>query len=117
MEIHNLQYFKSTEYSISWLGIGGTTVYVIGAPYLDDSIDKKDSPLYFGMGGRRKLTFTLLIWNYLFIYLAITIAVRMIGPVFGYFLSSACLKLYVEITKKPSTKFRCIILYIYVAIL
>ena len=29
-------------------GIGGTTVFVIGAPYLDDSIDKKDSPLYFG---------------------------------------------------------------------
>ena len=30
-------------------GVGGTTVYVIGAPYLDDSISKKDSPFYFSM--------------------------------------------------------------------
>lgn len=28
-------------------------------------------------------------------------AVRIIGPVFGYLLSSACLKLYVDLQKSP----------------
>ena len=85
---------------------------MIGAPYLDDSIDKKDSPLYFGITEIREkfvlhLQFELLVLFIIyFIYLAITIAVRMIGPVFGYFLSSACLKLYIEISKKPSMKYR-----------
>ncbi len=29
-------------------GIGATTIYVIGAPYLDDSIPNNESPFYFG---------------------------------------------------------------------
>lgn len=41
-------------------GVGGTTVYVIGAPYLDDSISKKESPFYFSActGITIKNTFT-----------------------------------------------------------
>ena len=62
------------------VGIGSTTVYTIGAPYLDDSIDNKNSPLYFG----------------------ITIAVRGIGPVLGISLSSACVRLYVDLNSNPS---------------
>jgi len=30
------------------VGIGSTTVYTIGAPYLDDSIGNEESPFYFG---------------------------------------------------------------------
>ena len=30
------------------VGIGATTIYVIGAPYLDDSIPNNESPFYFG---------------------------------------------------------------------
>ena len=33
----------------SFSGIGATTLYTIGAPYLDDSIKSKNSPFYFGM--------------------------------------------------------------------
>jgi len=57
-------------------------VYTIGAPYLDDSIDNKNSPLYFG----------------------ITIAVRGIGPVLGISLSSACVRLYVDLNSNPNFK-------------
>ena len=34
--------------SFLWAGVGNSLVYTVGAPYLDDSIQKKDSPIYFG---------------------------------------------------------------------
>ncbi|XP_057381266.1 solute carrier organic anion transporter family member 74D-like isoform X1 [Daphnia carinata] len=74
--------FAAWVFIYSLMGIGATTIYVIGAPYLDDSIPNNDSPFYF----------------------AITIAVRIIGPVFGYLLSSFCLKFYVDIGKRPGWK-------------
>jgi len=41
--------FTAWVFMFSLLGIGSTTVYTIGAPYLDDSIGTRDSPLYFGI--------------------------------------------------------------------
>ncbi|XP_023221334.1 solute carrier organic anion transporter family member 4C1-like, partial [Centruroides sculpturatus] len=53
-------------------GFGSTAFYTIGTPYLDDNVKKKNSPLYLG----------------------ILAALRLIGLVVGYILSSICLKYY-----------------------
>lgn len=53
-------------------GFGHTAFYVIGMPYLDDNVKKKNSPMYFGAMG----------------------ALRVFGPVLGFLLSSFCLKFY-----------------------
>lgn len=53
-------------------GFGYTAYYTIGAPYLDDNVKKKNSPLYFSAMG----------------------ALRVFGPVLGFLLSSFCLKFY-----------------------
>jgi len=66
----------------SLMAIGGTTLYTIGTPYLDDSVKNKNSPTYFG----------------------ITLAVRSLGPVFGNFLSSACVRIYVDWNTQPNFK-------------
>ena len=53
-------------------GIGFTCYFVIGFPYLDDNVGKKNSP----------------------IYMSIIQATRLIGPACGYLLSSFCLRFY-----------------------
>ena len=53
-------------------GIGFTCYFVIGLPYLDDNVSKRNSP----------------------IYMSIMQAIRLIGPASGFMLSSFCLRLY-----------------------
>ncbi|GAB6028302.1 hypothetical protein CHUAL_002477 [Chamberlinius hualienensis] len=66
--------------SLLFIGIGATAVYTLGIPYIDDNVANRDSPLYF----------------------AITIGVRILGPVFGFLLGSFCTSLYVEPFDPPS---------------
>lgn len=65
--------------SLLFIGIGATAVYTLGIPYIDDNVANRDSPLYF----------------------AITIGVRILGPVFGFLLGSFCTSLYVEPLEVP----------------
>ncbi|XP_054713441.1 solute carrier organic anion transporter family member 74D-like [Uloborus diversus] len=53
-------------------GFGYTAYYTVGAPYLDDNVKKKNSPMYF----------------------CAMAALRIFGPVLGFLLSSFCLKYY-----------------------
>ncbi|OTF69716.1 solute carrier organic anion transporter family member 5A1-like, partial [Euroglyphus maynei] len=53
-------------------GIGFTCFFVIGFPYLDDNVGKKNSPMY----------------------MSIIQAIRLVGPASGYLLSSFCLRFY-----------------------
>ncbi|GBL94482.1 Solute carrier organic anion transporter family member 3A1 [Araneus ventricosus] len=53
-------------------GFGYIAFYIIGTPYLDDNVRKKNSPLYFSAMG----------------------ALRIFGPTIGFLLSSFCLKYY-----------------------
>ncbi|XP_015911104.1 solute carrier organic anion transporter family member 74D isoform X2 [Parasteatoda tepidariorum] len=53
-------------------GFGSLAFYTIGTSFLDDSVKKKNSPVYFG---------TLF-------------SLRLLGPTFGFLLSSLCLSFY-----------------------
>lgn len=53
-------------------GIGFTCFFVIGFPYLDDNVSKKNSPMY----------------------LSIVQSIRLIGPACGYLLAAFCLRFY-----------------------
>ncbi|GBO06013.1 Solute carrier organic anion transporter family member 1C1 [Araneus ventricosus] len=53
-------------------GFGSMSYYTVGTPYIDDSVKKKNSPLYLG----------------------VMFALRIIGPTLGFMLSSFCLKYY-----------------------
>ena len=53
-------------------GIGFTCYFVVGFPYMDDNVSKKNSPLY----------------------MSVMQAIRLIGPASGFMLSSFCLRLY-----------------------
>lgn len=76
---HNQSAFFSWIMVHTLLGIGNSMVYTIGAPYLDDSIKKKDSPLYF----------------------AISISVRILGPLLGFSMTAILLKIYVHPFSNP----------------
>lgn len=65
--------------SLLFIGIGSTAVYTLGIPYIDDNVANRDSPMYF----------------------AITIGVRIIGPVFGFLLGSLCTMIYVNPFEEP----------------
>ncbi|XP_013783261.1 solute carrier organic anion transporter family member 3A1-like [Limulus polyphemus] len=60
--------------SLLFIGIGAMAVYTLGIPYIDDNVATRESPLYF----------------------AITIGVRIFGPVFGFLLGSFCTSVYVN---------------------
>lgn len=82
--------------SLLGIGIGQTAIATLGIPYIDDNVKSKQSPLY----------------------MAITIGVRVLGPglmlilqifrfstfpnlklsALGYYLGSACMRLYVNPT-------------------
>ncbi|XP_055947688.1 solute carrier organic anion transporter family member 74D-like isoform X1 [Argiope bruennichi] len=53
-------------------GFGYIAFYIVGTPYLDDNVRKKNSPLYFSAMA----------------------ALRIFGPTIGFLLSSFCLKYY-----------------------
>lgn len=61
------------------LGIGGVPIQPFGISYIDDYAERRNSPFYLG----------------------ILFAVTVIGPAFGYIMSSAVLRLYVDIDKMP----------------
>ncbi|XP_054164677.1 solute carrier organic anion transporter family member 74D-like, partial [Oppia nitens] len=58
--------------STFFIGLGSTTYYIIGIPFIDDSVKKKESPIYF----------------------ALLIALRMLGPASAKLLSSLVLLVY-----------------------
>ncbi|KAB7499820.1 Solute carrier organic anion transporter family member 1C1 [Armadillidium nasatum] len=62
-----------------FVGVAVTVFYSIGLIYLDDNVNKKDSPLYY---------------------------VRVCGPVLGFFLGSKCLSIYIDPKYKPNISLR-----------
>ncbi|XP_073680493.1 solute carrier organic anion transporter family member 2B1 [Garra rufa] len=62
------------------LGIGGVPIQPFGISYIDDYAEKRNSPFYLG----------------------ILFAITVIGPAFGYMMSSALLRFYVDIDKISS---------------
>ncbi|KAI1285073.1 Solute carrier organic anion transporter family member 3A1 [Halotydeus destructor] len=60
--------------SLFFIGIGSTAVNTLGIPYIDDNVAPRESPLYF----------------------AITIGVRIFGPVLGFVLGSVCTSIFVD---------------------
>ncbi|XP_017464094.1 PREDICTED: solute carrier organic anion transporter family member 4C1 isoform X2 [Rhagoletis zephyria] len=61
------------------LGIGNTLYYSLGQTYLDDNTKKANTPLM----------------------LAVAMALRMIGPIVGFFLGYVSLNMYIDPSKKP----------------
>lgn len=62
--------------SLLGVGMGQTTVYTLGIPYIDDNVANRESPLYF----------------------AITIGVRILGPSLGFVLGAFCTRIYVDLS-------------------
>ncbi|XP_060516016.1 solute carrier organic anion transporter family member 74D isoform X2 [Cylas formicarius] len=65
--------------SLLGVGLGQTSVYTLGIPYIDDNVASKESPLYF----------------------AITIGVRILGPAFGFIVGSLCTSVYADLSVDP----------------
>lgn len=64
--------------SLLGVGMGQTAVYTLGIPYIDDNVANRESPLYF----------------------AVTIGVRILGPMMGFVLGSVCTAMYVDLDDK-----------------
>ncbi|CAL4128432.1 unnamed protein product, partial [Meganyctiphanes norvegica] len=62
------------------VGIGGAIYWSVGMPYLDDNISKKTSPQYY----------------------AVSMIVRIAGPVMGFFLGSRCLAMWIDPNESPT---------------
>lgn len=62
-------------------GIGFCCFYVIGFPFLDDNVSKKNSPVYFSTMH----------------------TIRIVGPASGYLISSLCLRFYENPFSNEST--------------
>ncbi|XP_076046946.1 solute carrier organic anion transporter family member 74D-like isoform X2 [Oratosquilla oratoria] len=67
-----------------FVGITISIYYSIGFTYLDDNIDKKEMPLYY----------------------SISMILRVVGPVLGYFMGSRCLMMWVDPSKEPNLSSR-----------
>ncbi|XP_037074038.1 solute carrier organic anion transporter family member 74D-like [Pollicipes pollicipes] len=53
---------------------GSQTIYIVSAPYMDDGVSQRNSPLFFALAG----------------------IARILGPIMGYMLASACISVYVD---------------------
>lgn len=60
-------------------GVGQVAIGTLGIPYIDDNVASRESPIYLG----------------------ITIGVKILGPLIGFVLGSACIKLFVDLSKPP----------------
>lgn len=67
-----------------FVGVSISSYYSIGIIYLDDNISKKETPLYYG----------------------ISMIVRVLGPVMGFFLGSRCLSLWIDPRQDPDINMR-----------
>ncbi|CAG7725964.1 unnamed protein product [Allacma fusca] len=63
-------------------GIGVLLFFSLGGPYLDDNVEKTNSPMLFG----------------------ITSSLRLVGPTLGFLFASACLKVFISPTLTPYIK-------------
>lgn len=103
--------------SLFTIGMGQTAVYTLGIPFLDDNVASRDSPIYFcefsssdvsqsslcpmlpGVSSllarvlscEIEVIITFVCWC----SAAITIGVRILGPVFGFIIGSFCTRLYI----------------------
>ncbi|XP_044740891.1 solute carrier organic anion transporter family member 74D-like isoform X2 [Chrysoperla carnea] len=64
------------------LGIGTTLFYVLGQTYVDDNTEKTDTPKLLG----------------------VSMALRMVGPTFGFLLGFLCLRVYIDPSLTPIIK-------------
>lgn len=62
------------------VGITISIFYTLGVTYLDDNINKKKTPMYY----------------------AISLMIRILGPVFGFFLGSKCLSMWIDPQHTPN---------------
>ncbi|XP_068239487.1 solute carrier organic anion transporter family member 74D-like [Palaemon carinicauda] len=62
------------------VGITVSLFYTLGVTYLDDNINKKKTPMYY----------------------AVSLMIRILGPVFGFFLGSKCLSMWIEPQHEPN---------------
>ncbi|XP_030748454.1 solute carrier organic anion transporter family member 74D [Sitophilus oryzae] len=65
--------------SLLGVGMGQTAVATLGIPFIDDNVTSKESPLYY----------------------AVTAAVRICGPAFGFILGSLCTSVYADLSVDP----------------
>ncbi|XP_071533825.1 solute carrier organic anion transporter family member 74D-like isoform X2 [Panulirus ornatus] len=63
-----------------FVGIAISIFFSIGVTYLDDNINKKTYPIYYTM----------------------TLLLRIIGPVLGFFIGGKCLSIWIDPTKQPN---------------
>lgn len=62
--------------SLFGIGIGQTAIMTLGIPFIDDNVRSKQSAMY----------------------ISITIGMRILGPAFGYYLGSLCIRQYVVVS-------------------
>lgn len=67
--------------SLLFIGIGQTAITTLGIPYIDDNVKAAQSSLY----------------------IAITIGVRILGPLLGYYLGSYCTTKFVDLSQDVDT--------------
>lgn len=86
--------------SLLSIGLGQTAIFTLGIPYLDDNVGGKDSPVYFCEFQIEK-TFNSSLKTNVPIQKAITIGVRILGPVLGFILGSICTRFWIHPLEAP----------------
>jgi fucose permease len=73
--------FVTFSVSLLFIGIGQTALATLGIPYIDDNVKSAQSAAY----------------------IAITIGVRILGPLLGYYLGSYCTTISVDLSQNVNT--------------
>ncbi|XP_042216210.1 solute carrier organic anion transporter family member 74D-like isoform X2 [Homarus americanus] len=63
-----------------FVGIAISIFFSVGVTYLDDNVNKKTYPIYYTM----------------------TMLLRILGPVFGFFIGGRCLSIWIDLSKEPN---------------